>query len=306
MIQVIYNGVDITGNVAISRCYHDMYASGRSDTLHLRLNDAKNLWDSWAPQRGDELQIVYGAINTGAMFISSVKPENGVVSVIAQAAPFSGFDLQNKSWQQVRLLQIGQEIAQRNGLTFTSYGVEDRLYPYILQNNEGDLHLLHRLALREGCSIIVYDKNLVLYDERYMEAQTPREAFTLGIDAMYKFADKRFNLYGSCTVENDMYSGTFSIGNESIRVYRPENVGNIGSNDEAQRFAKNLLRSVNKGCYGGHIHSRISPGYAAGTTVLLNSPRTPSWNGAVFIEHLRNDYVKGKSKMFFRKPLEGY
>lgn len=306
MIQVIYNGVDITGNVSISRCYHDMYASGRSDTLHLRLSDAANLWDSWSPQRGDELKIVYGAINTGAMFISSTRPENGAISITAQAAPFSGFDLQNKAWQQVRLLQIAQEIAKRNGLAFTSYGVEDRLYPYILQNNEGDFHFLHRLALREGCSIIIYDKSLILYDERYMEAQKPRETFNMDTDAMYKFDDRRFSLYGSCTVENDAYSGTFSVDNGSTRKYRPENVGNIGSNGEARRFAKNLLRSVNKGCYCGYIHSRILPGYSAGSTVALNSPRTPSWNGTVFIEHLRNDYAKGKSKIFFRKPLEGY
>ena len=306
MIQVIYNGVDITRNVSISRCYHDMYASGRSDTLNLRLNDAGNLWDTWSPQRGDELQIVYGAIGTGAMFISSARPENGAISITAQAAPFSGFDLQNKAWQQVRLLQIGQEIAQRNGLNFINYGVEDWLYPYILQNNEGDFHLLHRLALREGCSIIIYDKNLILYDERYMEAQSPSERFNLGIDALYKFDDRRFKLYGSCTVDNGTYSGSFSVDNGSARIHRPENGGSVGSNGEAQRFAKNLLRSVNKGCYCGYVHSRINPGYAAGSTVSLISPRTPSWNGPVFIDHLRNDYASGKSKTFFRKPLEGY
>jgi hypothetical protein len=306
MIQIIYNGVEITDNVAINRCYHDMYASGRSDTLNLRLNDATNLWDKWAPQKGDMIRVEYGAISTGDMFISSVLPENGTFGIMAQAAPPSGFDLQNKSWQQVHLLQIAREIAQRNGLTFSSYGVEDRLYPYIIQDNEGDLHLLSRLASREGCAILVYNKSLILYDERHMEAQEPREVLNIAADGEFKFNDRRFNLYGSCIVENDSYSGTFAVDNGSARIYRPEKVGSIGSNAEAQRFAKNLLRSVNKGCYGGYVRSKILPGYAAGSTVELYNPRTPSWNGVVFVDHLRNDYGKGSSKIFFRKPLEGY
>lgn len=306
MIQINYNGVDITGRVAINRCYHDMYAAGRSDTLHLRLNDAKNLWDYWGPQKGDEIRIDYGTISTGNMFISSVVPENGAYSISAQAAPHWGFDPQNKSWQRVRLLQISQEIAQRNGLAFKSYGVEDRLYPYIPQSNEGDFRLLNRLAVREGCAILIYNKTLILYNERFMEAQEPRETLDIAADGEYKFNDRRFALYGSCTVDNGSYSGTFSVDNGSTRIYRPDNVGSVGSNEEAKRFAMNLLRSVNKGCYGGFVRARILPGYSAGSTVILNNPRTPSWNGTVFIDHLRNDYGKGQSKIFFRKPLEGY
>lgn len=306
MIQIYYNGVDITGRVSINRCYHDMYAAGRSDTLHLRLNDAQNLWDHWGPQRGDEIRVEYGTINTGNMFISSVVPENGSFGITAQAAPLCGFDPQNKSWQQVRLLQIAQEIAQRNGLTLQTYGVEDHLYPYNFQNNEGDLPHLNRLAVREGCAILVYDKTLILYSERYMEAQEPQEALNIAADGEYRFNDRSFALYGSCAVENDSYAGTFSVDNGSSRIYRPENVGSIGSNLEALRFAKNHLRNVNKACYSGFVRSRILPGYSAGSTVMLNNPRTPSWNGTVFIDHLRNDYGNGQSKIFFRKPLEGY
>ena len=106
MIQITYKGVDITADVAISRCYHDMYASDQSDSLHLRLKDAGSLWDTWAPAVGDEIRIDYGAISTGTMFVSSVSPENGAFSIVAQSAPQSGYDLQSKAWQQVRLLHL--------------------------------------------------------------------------------------------------------------------------------------------------------------------------------------------------------
>ena len=305
MIQVTYKGVDITDSVAISRCYHDMYASGQSDSLYLRLKDAKNLWDSWEPAIGDEIRVDYGSISTGTMFVSSLSPENGAFSIIAHSAPKSGFDLQSKAWQSVRLLQVANEIAKKHSLSFVSYGVEDRLYSYISQDNEGDFRFLNRLARREGCSILIYDKMLVMYYEPYMEAQEPSEAITIAIDGEYKNTDRRSQMYGSCVVENGLYSGEFSV-NGSSRVFRPSGVGHIGSNNEACRFAKNLLRYANKGCYGGYVRSRILPGYAAASMVYLENSRAASWNGPVFLEHIRNDYGRGQSKIFFRKPLEGY
>ena len=306
MIQVTYNGVDITGKVSINRCWHDMYAADRSDTLQLRLNDADVLWDKWAPAVGDEIRVDYGTVSTGTMFVSRLIPQNGTFDIHAQSAPASGFETQNKSWQKVKLLQIGEEIAKRNGLSFVSYGVEDRLYSYILQTNESDFAFLSRRARLEGCAFLVYNKTLVLYSESYMEAVAPTETFEVAMDGDYKYYDRRFLLYGSCAVENGMYAGEFSTANGSGRKYRPSNIGIVGSNQEAARFAKNLLRHVNKDCYSGYVRSHILPGYAAASTIVLSNERAPSWNGTVFIDHIRNDYGKEKSKIFFRRPLEGY
>lgn len=306
MIQVTYKGVDITGNVSINRCYHDMYAGGQSDTMHLRVNDVKSLWDAWGPAPGDEIRVDYGSISTGTMFVSDAKPQNGIFDIVAQSVPKSGFDAQNKAWQQVRLFQIGEEIAKRNGLSFHTYGVDDRLYSYILQDSMGDIRFLHRLAQLEGCSVLVYDRKLIVYSEAYMEAQAPSETLKITIDGDYRYHNRSGDLFGTCIVENGMYSGAFSVDNGSTRVYRPYSVGTIGSNQDAQRFAKNLLRSVNKGCFSGYIHSKIMPGYAPASTIELLNERAPSWDGTVFLDHVRNDYGRGHSKLFFRKPLEGY
>lgn len=306
MIQITYNGVDITKDVSISRCYHDMYASGQSDTLHLRVNDARNLWDAWAPANGDEIRVDYGSISTGTMFVTACTPQNGIYDITAQSAPRSGFVPQHKAWQQVRLLQIGQEIAERNGLSFTSYGVEDRLYNYVLQDGVSDFAFLARRARLEGCAMLIYDRNLIMYSEKEIEAQEPAEVLTVDIDVDYKYPDKSSGLYGSCVVGSGMYSGTFRVDNGSGRVYRPTELDNVGSNDEANRFAKNLLRAVNKGCYSGYVRTNIFPGYAAASMISLANKRASSWDGKVFIDHIRNDYGRGRSKIFFRRPLEGY
>ena len=306
MIQLTYNGVDISESVSINRCWHDMYASGQSDTLQLRLNDAENLWDKWSPAVGDEIRVDFDTISTGTMYVARVIPQNGIFDIFAQSAPASGFETQNKAWQKVRLLQIGEEIAKRNGLSFVSYGVEDRLYSCVLQTDESDFVFLNRRARLEGCSFLVYNKTLVLYSEAYMEAVPPTETLVVGSDGDYKYTDRRFDLFGSCIVESGMYSGEFAADNGVGRKYRATNIGSIGSAQEAQRFAKNLLRYANKGCYSGYVRSHILPGYAAASTITLSNERASSWDGTVFIDHIRNDYGTGKSKIFFRRLLEGY
>lgn len=306
MIQIFYKNVDITESVSINRCWHDMYAGGQSDTLFFRVNDTERLWDAWSPATGDEIKVQYGAIGTGTMFVSSAIPKNGTYDISAQSAPASCFEKRHKAWQSIRLLQLGQEIAERNGLTFASYGVTDALYAYLLQNGEGDLQFLSRRAALEGCSVTVYDKRVIMYAEAYFEAQEPSEALEVTIDADYKYIDKSAELYGSCIVESGAYSGSFSAENGASRILRPTDFGIVGSNDEAERFAKNLLRKANKDCYGGYVYSRILPGYAAASMVELVNARAPSWDGSVFLHHIRNDYGKGKSKIFFRRPLEGY
>ena len=306
MIRMTYQGIDITNHVSINRCWHDMYASGRSDTVQIRLNDAQKLWDQWKPAVGDKIRIDYGSISTGTMFVSSVVPQNGFVDIIAQSAPTSGFVPQNKAWQKVRLLQIAEEIAKRNGLSFVSYGVEDRLYTFIHQENMSDFAFLHHRAQLEGCAFLVYSKTLILYSEAYMEAVTPSEILSVAPDGEYKYTDRRSGLYGSCLVESGLYTGTFTTNTGGGRIYRPTNIGSVGSDQEAQRFAKNLLRSVNKDCYSGYVRSQILPGHAAASTITLSNERASSWDGTVFIDHIRNDYGNGKSKIFFRRPLEGY
>lgn len=306
MIQITYKDVDITADVSINTCYHDMYAAGRSDTLLLRVNDVHGIWDTWAPQIGDEIKVDYGTIGTGIMFLTAATPRNGLYDISAQSAPSTGFEVQNKAWQQVNLLQIGREIAARNGLSFESYGVTDQLYAYIQQAGESDFRFLHRRAMLEGCAFLVYDKRLILYSEPYMEAQDAAEELNVTIDGDYTYDDNRGLLYGSCEVASGSYTGSYAVSNGANRVYKAPNPGRISSNAEAERFAKNLLRAKNKGCLAGFVRSRILPGYAAASTVDLVNARAPSWDGKVFLDHVRNDYSRGMSKIFFRKPLEGY
>ena len=307
MIKLTYKGTDVTTGVSINRCIHDMYAAGRSDTLDIRFNDTAKLWDGWGPQVGDEIRVDYGPASTGTMFVRSCKPENGLFTVHAMSAPPSAMEITNKAWSKARFLQIGKEIAERNGLTFESYNVTDQIFSYLTQSGESDFRFLHRVAVQEGCGFLVYDKTLVLYGAAAMEAVVPSESLVVPLDGEYRYHDARARLYGSCIVESGNYIGKYEAGNGVSRVLRPPCSMNIGSNAEAERYAKNLLRDANCNTMTGWIRTAgVMPGYAAASTAKLVNQRAPSWDGTVFLHHVRHDYAVGVSKLFFRKPLEGY
>lgn len=306
MIKVTFEGEDITDSISINACFHDMYAEKQSDTLLIRFNDTDNLWDKWRPEVGNKIAVNYGSIGTGEMYVYGALPTNGLYELRAASAPPSAYEIKNKAWQQISFLKMGAEIAENHGLSFTSYGVEDYLYPYILQENTTDFYFLQKRCELEGCAFLVYDNKLILYSELYMENQEAIETLPIGLDDNYRYLDNTAKLYGSCTIERGNYRGSFDGGNGMARVYTPEEKITVGSAMEAERFAKNLLRSKNKNAKNGYLIGRILPGYAAASTLKLQNKRAPSWDGNVFLTHIRNDYAKGKTKIFFRKPLEGY
>lgn len=306
MIQVFYKGVDVTDNVSINQCYHDMYAEGRCDALTMRFNDTANLWDKWSPQIDDEINVVYGSIRTGKMYVAGIVPTNGLYMLKALAAPKSAFCRRYKAWQKVTLSQIAAEIASRHGLTFSNQGVDDNLYGYILQKNESDFAFLHKRCVLEGCAFLTYDGKLVLFKQSDMEQQAPLETVTLAPDSDYRYDDNSRIIYGSCLVECGDYSGKYIADAANPCVLLPQTDISIGNDAEAARFARGFLREANKGAYTGYVRGQIMPQYAAASVVELVNDRAPSWNGAAYITHLRNDYAAGTSKMFFRRPLEGY
>lgn len=305
MIKVVYKDVDITDDVSINRCYHDMYAEGQTDTLHIRFNDNEHVWDGWNPQTNDEISVEYGAIKTGKMFVQNTKPTNGLYEIVATAAPASYKDKKSKAWQKIKLKTMGKEIAGHHGLDFESYGVTDVLYEYILQKNESDFSFLHKRCVLEGCAFLVYDGKLVMYSQSYMEEQTAGESLYIGMDSDYQYSDRSGELYGKCKIEQGKYKGSYEVQNGSERVFIPELDFPVNDKKEADRYAKNLLRMANKNAYTGYVYSTILTGYAAASMAVLENERAPSWDGDVFLTHVRNDYGKGRSKLFFRKPLPG-
>ena len=303
----VYEGVDIYPDVSVHRCYHDMYAEKQSDELLLKLNDTRELWDSWNPKKGDTIAIEDGAAKTGKMFVESVVPESGIITLRAYSVPQSAKDKRSKSWEKVKFLQLAQEIAGRHSLTLETYGITDQTYDYVEQNNLADFAFFQNRCTLEGAAFLVYDGKLVVYDEAYMESQQPVDTITITPANDFEYRDEGANAYGSAEAVNGGLTGTFAAPNGGDKVLRRILPFRMTDQSEADRFAKGLLRDANKNATVGTLWTgSLLRDYAAGSVVTLATEGVKSWDGTAFISRIRHDYVKTRSKLYLRKPLEGY
>lgn len=306
-MKIIYEGVDIYPEVSVNRCFHDMYGEQQSDELLLKLNDTRQLWDTWAPKQGDTIAIEDGAAKTGAMFVESVVPESGIITLRAYSMPQSVKDKRSKSWEKVKFLQLAQEIADRHGLTLDTYGVTDQTYDYVEQNNLPDFAFFQQRCTLEGVAFLVYDGKLVVYDEVSMESGTPAGSITITTADDFEYRDEAVNAYGSAEIVNGGLTGTFVAPAGTGKVLRKIIPIRMSDQTEADRFAKNILRDANKNATTGVLWATsLLRNYAAGSVVSMATEGVRSWDGPAFISRIRHDYVKARSKLYLRKPLEGY
>lgn len=301
ILKVFYNGTDITDDISINSCIHDMYACSTADTLTLKFNDINKVWDGWKPQNEDLISITCGVAKSGAMYIDSVIPEKGLMTLRATSIPPTAKTINNKSWENVRLLQLAKEIADRHGLGFKSYGVTDRLYSYVRQENKPDFEFLQQRCELESLAFLVYDKKLILYSEEYLEKQTPVKTIKVDTDKNFTYTDNAQKGFRKITIKNGDLTGTATSSNGLSKAKEIVISTYISGQDEANRFAKGILRQENKNLKTGIFKDAIMRDFSAGSIMNIETPGTKSWNGKAFISHIRQDYVNSISKIFFRK-----
>lgn len=303
-----YNGVDIYPDISLQYCVHETHAERQADSLTLRFNDPKGVWSKWAPTLGDTVAFEDDTSRTGAMYIHQLSPENGLYTIRALSLPVSGKIKRSKSWEAVRFFQLGAEIAARHGLSFKQYGCTDQAYPYMAQTNETDFQFFARLCILEGCQMIIYDGSLIAYSEAHIESEEPSGALSIGSDGVYQYADASDRCYGTAEIVSGRFSGKYKDSRyPADRILRPAEPVRCNSDAEAGRFARGLLRSVNKYAQTGRFSKDLLLGYAAASTVAITTSKAEAWDGTAFITRARHDYVKNKSVLYFRRViLEGY
>lgn len=306
-MELIYKGVDIYDSVSVNKCIYDSYGEQQSDTLRITFNDGNDKWDKWAPQKGDKISASLGDCKTGEMYVINVQPRNGQMLLYASSVPERHNDKSNKSWQNVHFMQLCEEIAKRHNLLCEFHGVQDQVYAYVRQQNRKDFIFLEERCVLEGCAFLVYDKKLVVYSEAALEGFSTNNKLIIPNNVKFEYRDESPNVYSKCILKNGAMTGTYQIENTTEKTLIKVMNLKISSQAEADRYAKNLLRFENKKMTLGSCDSNtFLGGYAAGTIVELQTAGVSSWDGPVIMSHVRHDFVKAKTKLYFRKILGGY
>ena len=155
--------------------------------------------------------------------------------------------------------------------------------------------------------MLIYNGKLLAYNEQYIEKQTPAGTLEVDENGVFSYQDNRAACYGSCEVSSGKYSGKYKAPNtNSTTVLRPDKAIPVTSNSEAGRFAKGLLRNANKYGHTGQFSKSLLTGYAAASLLKLKTKKASAWDGTVFVYKVRHDFVRNKSTLYFREPLEGY
>lgn len=296
-MKVEYKGIDITDSIEIYRCWLDQYAEIHGDTIKVIFRDRNKLWDVWSPQIGDEIRVYDEYADSGLQYVRGIYPSVGRYELDASSIPTSAELIRSAGWQQITKLQLARDIAKRHNLNLKTYGVTDHKFFYLRQENETDFIFLQKLCLLEGDAFLLYDNQLILYNEQYMEDSTASQTVEVSSDNQLEYMKEEE--YTALSIRNDYFE--YTLGDDMTRLKSVNVPVYIDSNGTAERYATNLLHHYNKMKKGGIFYtSPVADKYTAGSVINLKTDGYSSFDGKIFIYHIRHDLNKGKSKIFFR------
>lgn len=304
-MYLIYEGVDISNDVELHKADLIDNAGHELDSLEIWFDDPKKLWSKWKPEKNHKVQVIQDGLKSGIMYIDELEEQKGMFIIRALSIPQEAKNQHSQAWEKVRFLEFATQLATRYGFKFQAYGIENFLYDRVDQYEQADFSFLLWRSLLEGYLLKITSNTVNIYSEAYMESLTSIKTIDIiRFDGNYKFLSKATNIYNSCKISN----------NGIISEFRPANApsGPIlkfkdiypGSQFEADRYSKNLLRLKNKYENTGKFTIKLDTTLAA--TSNINISGVGIADGKYFCEQVMHRFIDGKTSIKCRKPLEGY
>lgn len=307
-LNIIYEGMDISDSIEVLKA--DIYdnAGGIADNVELVLSDTIGLWSKWKPKKGDKIEVINEDFSSGMMFIDYLEQIRGEFIIKAISLPPKAKTPNTKLWENIRLLKLAEEIANKYGFILQTYGVKDWQYCHVDQIEQPDFEFLAYRCLLEGYMLKICNNKIIIYDERTQEQQDAIITVNMDdIDGSYNFKSISTGLFKSCLVYCSTVNGLIKSSYEPLHEYiGPVLKRNIyvDNHEEANRFAKGLLRAVNKNESTGRVQIKFNSELAAGSNLYID--QIGFGDGKYFIEQIVHRLTEGKSLLRLRRPLEEY
>ncbi|MDA3732391.1 hypothetical protein PBV87_12920 [Niameybacter massiliensis] len=263
-MQLIYEGKDIASEVDIQTCkIHDL-SGEKFDSVEIIFNNHKNQWSSWKPEKNQMVLIKHEGFSSGQMYINGMQQLSGCIKMICLPVKTKAKEKHTKSWENVTLMELLNEIANKNALKLKTYNINNYRYHRLTQVEESDFVFISKRCMIEGYVMKITNNSLVVYDEKFMEAQHPIEIHVSDVIGEFRFYDGLTKTYSGARIGDYIYLCEDTIGPIINLDIETNSIG------ESERFAKNGLRSVNKYESIMEFDIKFNPGIAAGCTVDLN------------------------------------
>lgn len=295
-MEIEYNGADISDMCVVNKAVHEMYLGYKADFLEIQFDNQSNVWAMWKPKEGDSIRLKAQHADTGKLEVSEVIWNIDSVTVYASSLAKSDFAFAAKSWEQVYLKQLIEEIAKRHSYTVEYYGIQDQLYQYVEQR-ENDFAFLQKRLYLEDAAVIIFNGKMIVYGNGYFKEDRALLSLRLTKDMEYRLYDKQ--LYGACYISNGKYDGK-CIVDLSLPAVNRKLGASIGSLAEADRYARNILNQSNRNFESWIRFHQCYTELMAGTVVNLNT-EIYGWNVDVLINRVRQDYINNHTKIWIGK-----
>lgn len=299
-MELQYKGKNIYPSVKLKECIYDSRCDLQLSHLRIVFQDDNHKFDSYGFELGDKIRVKDGKLDTKTMFINEIHPVNAGYEIVAHPVKKEAMnESDTKKWKSVKFKKIMGEIAKKHGMTAQYFGASNNKYKEIEQDNEKDIMFATRLAILEGCVIVIFDGKMVVASNKYLAKQGGSEQFEIDD---YDVSIKTGQQFKKCIVQGKdktgKYTGQRGSGTLTFKI-------EISSKAEGNRFAENLLEHNNKDAHTGCVVTdEMMDGYSGGTVVTIKSTDHPSASGDALIYRARHDLMNGKSKLWFR-CLEG-
>lgn len=304
-MRLIYEGTDITKDVEINKAMIVDTSGGEADSLEIRFSDTQRLWSKWRPEKNHRIELNKQGFSSGEMYIDAWEQIPGFFVLKALSLPQEAKTTFSRSWEEVRLFELVNEVAARYKLGTRTFGINNHFYKRLDQINKTDIEFLAWRCSLEGYSLKVTDKTIVIFDERTMEKSSPvKTIYHSDFDGDYIFWDQSTEIFSACRLQ----CGPIRVEARDSSIHGPIKkiagefyVSSIG---EAERFAAGILRRLNKNRAGGTCRIRYEPGLAAGNMVEIKDVGLA--DGLYYCEKVTHNLTAEITKLELRRPLEGY
>ena len=301
-LVVYFNDKDITSSIAVSSCVYEQHAEGEADSLQIVFADTKKEWEKWKPNpQGDFVRITDGALDSGKMFLDTLKPESGKFKLQAYSTPKTAYSVKSRSFKDANLKQIARKIATEHKLNAKAYGVPEVPMKYIQQKGQSDLAFLHNICKRHGVSFIIYNGDLCLYSQKHIEGMEAARTITPSATDHFEVSDDKQAAIATVELRNGTFTGKATDNSiKTGKVHRETVTAAWANQSDANAAAKAKLRELNKGSKTAQLTLSTQRGLAAGSVINL---LCTGWAGKAFIYRIRHNLQKKTSDLWVRDIL---